>query len=603
MKLDQLKIKLETSLQGLPTDPGIYQFFNAKGTIIYVGKAKNLKNRVRSYFQNDKNHSGKTRSLVRNIFDLKYIIVKSEQDALLLENTLIKEHWPKYNIMLKDDKTYPWICVKKERFPRVFSTRKVVRDGSLYFGPYASYPMMRTLLDLIASLYPLRNCSLNLSAENIAQKKFKVCLEYHVKNCEGPCVAKELEKEYTEKIDNIKNILKGNIASVIQHLKTMMQQHVQKLEFEKAQLVKEKLEVLAKYQGRSTVVSPTVKNADVFSIISNEEEAYVNYLKVVDGAIIQGHTVELKKKLEESDDELLMLAIVELRQRFSSDAKEVIVPFMPETLLEGLEFTVPQRGDKKNLLEMSERNARFFGLDKKKQEMNKTPVIKNERVLEQLKKDLRLSELPVYIECFDNSNIQGAFPVSACVVFKNAVPSKKDYRIFNIKTVEGPNDFASMEEVILRRYKRLLEEKQPLPQLIIIDGGKGQLSAALESLEKVGLRGKIAMIGIAKRLEEIYFPGDSLPLYIDKRSESLKVIQHLRNEAHRFGITQHRNRRSKAMTESELVGIEGVGEQTAQTLLRHFKSVKKIAEAKLEELEIVIGKSKSKLIFDYFNKL
>ncbi len=598
MKLDQLKIKLENALQGLPQDPGIYQFFDAKGTIIYVGKAKNLKNRVRSYFQNQQNHNGKTRSLVRNIHDLKYIIVKSEQDALLLENTLIKEHWPKYNIMLKDDKTYPWICVKKERFPRVFSTRRVVRDGSMYFGPYASYPMMRTLLDLISSLYPLRNCNLNLSADNISKKKFKVCLEYHVKNCEGPCVAKELEREYNEKIENIKNILKGNISGVIAHLKVMMQQHVEKLEFEKAQIVKEKLDILAKYQGRSTVVSPTVKNADVFSIISNEEEAYVNYLKVVDGAINQGHTVELKKRLDETDEELLMLAIVELRERFRSEAKEVIVPFMPETTLAELDFTVPQRGDKKNLLEMSERNAKFFALDKKKQEMNKTPVIKNERVLEQLKKDLRMRELPFHIECFDNSNIQGAFPVSACVVFKNAVPSKKDYRIFNVKTVEGPNDFASMEEVIYRRYKRLLEEKQPLPQLIIIDGGKGQLGAALESLEKVGLRGKIAIVGIAKRLEEIYFPGDPLPLYIDKRSESLKVIQHLRNEAHRFGITQHRNRRSKAQNKTSLSEIEGIGELTAQTLLREFKSVKKIAEASLEALEKAVGKSKAKIVFD-----
>ena len=602
MKLDQLKIKLENALHGLPQDPGIYQFFDVKGTIIYVGKAKNLKNRVRSYFQNQQNHNGKTRALVRSIFDLKYIIVKSEQDALLLENTLIKEHWPKYNILLKDDKTYPWICVKKERFPRVFSTRRVVRDGSMYYGPYSSYPMMRTLLDLIASLYPLRNCNLNLSAAHISKKKFKVCLEYHVKNCEGPCVAKELEKEYNEKIENIKNILKGNITSVMAHLKVMMQQHVEKLEFEKAQIVKEKLDILAKYQGRSTVVSATVKNADVFSIISNEEEAYVNYLKVVDGAINQGHTVELKKKLEETDEELLMLAIVELRSRFSSDAKEIIVPFMPETTLSGMEFTVPQRGDKKSLLEMSERNAKFFALDKKKQEMNKTPVIKNERVLEQLKKDLRMSELPMHIECFDNSNIQGAFPVSACVVFKNAVPSKKDYRIFNVKTVIGPDDFASMEEVIFRRYKRLLEEKQPLPQLIIIDGGKGQLGAALSSLEKLGLRGKIAIVGIAKRLEEIYFPGDPLPLYIDKRSESLKVIQHLRNEAHRFGITQHRNRRSKAQNKTSLSEIEGIGELTAQNLLREFKSVKKIGEASLDALEKVVGRSKAELVFNAMKK-
>lgn len=593
---------LVQKLDSLPTEPGVYQFFDRKGNIIYVGKAKNLRNRVRSYFQNDKNHNGKTRSLVRNIADLKFIIVKSEQDAFLLENTLIKEFWPKYNIMLKDDKTYPWICVKKERFPRVFSTRKVVRDGSQYFGPYTSGLMMRTLLELINSLYPLRNCTLNLSKENIERKKFKVCLEYHVGNCAAPCVAKEEEREYNEKIEDIKNILKGNISTVISHLKMLMQQHVEKLEFEKAQVVKEKLDILAKYQGRSTVVSPTVKNADVFSIISSEEEAFINYLKVVDGAIIQGHTVELKKKLEESDAELLSIAILDMRERFQSDAKEVIVPIMPDVVLEGLEYSVPQRGDKRNLIDMSERNAKFFALEKKKAAMNAKPKVKNERVLEQLKKDLRLSELPVHIECFDNSNIQGAFPVSACVVFKNAAPSKKDYRIFNVKTVEGPNDFASMEEVIYRRYKRLLEEKQSLPQLIVIDGGKGQLGAALESLEKVGLRGRIAIIGIAKRLEELYFPGDPLPLYLDKRSESLKVIQHLRDEAHRFGITQHRNRRSKALTATALKDIEGIGEQTATQLLREFKSVKKISETSLEDLEKVVGRAKAELVYQWFEK-
>jgi len=598
MKL--LPLILTQKLEALPTDPGVYQFFDKKGTIIYVGKAKNLRNRVRSYFQNDRNHNGKTRSLVRNIADLKIIIVKSEQDAFLLENTLIKEFWPKYNIMLKDDKTYPWICVKKERFPRVFSTRKVLRDGSQYFGPYTSVVMMRTLLELINSLYPLRNCSFNLSRENIERKKFKVCLEYHVGNCAAPCVAKEEEREYNEKIDDIKNILKGNISTVITHLKMLMQQHVEKLEFEKAQLIKEKLDILAKYQGRSTVVSPTVKNADVFSIISSEEEAYINYLKVVDGAIIQGHTIELKKKLEESDAELLSIAILDMRERFQSDAKEIIVPLMPDVVLDGLEYSVPQRGDKRNLLDMSERNAKFFALEKKKAAMNAKPKIKNERVLEQLKKDLRLSELPTHIECFDNSNIQGAFPVSACVVFKNAAPSKKDYRIFNVKTVEGPNDFASMEEVIYRRYKRLLEEEQPLPQLIVIDGGKGQLGAALESLEKVGLRGKIAIIGIAKRLEELYFPGDSIPLYLDKRSESLKVIQHLRDEAHRFGITQHRNRRSKALTSTTLKDIEGIGEQTATQLLREFKSVKKISETSLEDLEKVVGRAKAELVYKWF---
>ena len=584
-------------LNNLPDNPGVYQFFDVQGKLIYVGKAKVLKNRVRSYFNNIKAHHGKTKALVRNIRDIKYILVESEQDALLLENSLIKQYLPRYNILLKDDKTYPWICIKNERFPRVFSTRKMVRDGSQYFGPYASGKMIFTLLDFIRELFPLRNCNLNLSRENISNQKFKVCLEYHIGNCAGPCEAKEIEEEYNAKIVQIKNILKGNISTVIQHLKQMMQEHVEKLEFEKAQIIKEKLEVLANYQSKSTVVSPTIKNIDVFSIVSKEEEAYVNYLKVVDGAIVQGHTVEVKKKLDETDEEILLLAIVELRERYQSDAPEIIVPFLPELQLTGVEWTLPQRGDKKKLLELSERNAKYFGLEKKKSSTINKPLEKSLRILEQMKKDLRLSQLPVHIECFDNSNIQGAFPVSACVVFKNAVPSKKDYRIFNIKTVEGPDDFASMEEVILRRYKRMLEEEQDLPQLIVIDGGKGQLSAALESLEKLELRGKIAVIGIAKRLEEIYFPGDSVPLYLDKRSESLKVIQHMRNEAHRFGITAHRNRRSKALTQTRLKDIPGVGEQSIQILLRHFKSVKKISEASFEDLEALLGKTRAEAVF------
>ena len=584
-------------LKNLPDNPGVYQFFDAQAKLIYVGKAKVLKNRVRSYFNNLKNHHGKTKALVRNIRDIKYILVDSEQDALLLENSLIKQYLPRYNILLKDDKTYPWICIQNERFPRVYSTRKMVRDGSQYFGPYASGRMIGTLLEFIESLFPLRNCNLNLSRENISKKKFKVCLEYHLGNCGGACEAKEKEEEYNSKIAQIKNILKGNISTVIQHLKQMMQYFVEQLEFEKAQVIKEKLDALANYQSKSTVVSTSIHNLDVFSIVSKEEEAYVNYLKVVDGAIVQGHTLVVKKKLEESEEEILLLAIVELRERYQSDAPEIVVPFLPELILRDAEWTVPQRGDKKKLLELSERNAKFFGLEKKKLATNSKLPERSDRVLEQMKKDLRLSELPRHIECFDNSNIQGAFPVSACVVFKNAKPSNKDYRIFNIKTVEGPDDFASMEEVILRRYKRMLDENQALPQLIVIDGGKGQLSAALESLEKVGLRGKIAIIGIAKRLEEIYFPGDSIPLYLDKRSESLKVIQHMRNEAHRFGITAHRNRRSKAFTKTRLQDIEGVGEQTIQLLLRHFKSVKKVGEASYEELEALLGKSRADAVY------
>lgn len=589
-------------LLNLPDNPGVYQFFDVQGRLIYVGKAKVLKNRVRSYFNNLKNHHGKTKALVRNIRDIKYILVESEQDALLLENSLIKQYLPRYNILLKDDKTYPWICIKNERFPRVFATRKMVRDGSQYFGPYASVKMVYTLLDFIQALFPLRNCNLNLSQENVDKKKFKVCLEYHLGNCSGPCDKFESEEEYNVKIAQIKNILKGNISTVIQHLKQMMQRNVEQLEFEKAHIIKEKLEVLANYQSKSTVVSPSIKNVDVFSIVSKEEEAYVNYLKVVDGAIVQGHTLEVKKKLEETEEEILLLAVVELRERYQSDAPEIIVPFLPDLQLTGVEWIVPQRGDKKKLLELSERNAKFFGLEKKKSSSVNKPLEKTERILQQMKKDLRLSELPVHIECFDNSNIQGAFPVSACVVFKNAQPSKKDYRIFNIKTVEGPDDFASMEEVIFRRYKRMLEEEQSLPQLIVIDGGKGQLSAALESLEKLNLREKIAIIGIAKRLEEIYFPGDPVPLYLDKRSESLKVIQHLRNEAHRFGITAHRNRRSKALTQTRLKDIEGVGEQTIQILLRHFKSVKKISEASFEELEALVGKTRAEAVFRGMNK-
>lgn len=587
-------------IQNLPNKPGVYQYYNSEGVILYVGKAKNIKKRVSSYFT--KNHeNGKTAILVRQIADIKTIVVDSEIEALLLENNLIKKYQPKYNIMLKDDKTYPWICIKNERFPRVFSTRNIIKDGSEYFGPYASVKMMNTILDLIRQLYQLRNCNYNLSEENVKNEKFKVCLEHHIGNCKAPCVNKQTEENYNFAINEIKAIIKGNINSVTKHLKPLMKKYSENLEFEKAQQVKEKIETLEKYQSKSVVVSPTINDVDVFSIISDEKFGFVNYLKVINGAIIQGHTIELKKKLDETDDELLQIGIAELRLRFDSQSKEVIVPFKPDLDDENIKFTIPLRGDKKQLLELSERNAKYYRLERNKQKANVNPTKHSDRILERIQKDLRMPVKPIHIECFDNSNIQGTNPVAACVVFKDAKPSKRDYRHFNIKTVEGPDDFASMEEVVYRRYKRLMDENEPLPQLIIIDGGKGQLSSALKSIDKLGLRGKITIIGIAKKLEEIYFPGDSIPLYIDKKSESLKVIQYLRNEAHRFGITHHRNKRSKAAITSELDKIEGIGYKTAQQLLWKFKSVARIKKATLNELEGAISKQRAKVVFKHFN--
>jgi excinuclease ABC subunit C len=593
-------MSLNSIIKNLPNKPGVYQYYNTEGIILYVGKAKNLKKRVTSYFT--KNHeNGKTAILVRQIADIKIIVVETEIEALLLENNLIKKYQPKYNILLKDDKTYPWICIKNERFPRIFSTRNVIRDGSEYFGPYASVRMMNTILDLIRQLYPIRNCNYNLSEDNIANEKFKVCLEYHIGNCKGPCIDEQSEDDYNTSITEIKNIIKGNINSVTKHLKPLMKEYADKLQFEKAQQIKEKIETLENYQSKSVVVSPTINDVDVFSIISDEKYGFVNYLKVINGAIIQGHTIELKKKLDETDDELLQIGIAELRVRFDSESKEVIVPFKPDLADENIRFTVPQRGDKKQLLDLSERNAKYFRLERNKQKANVNPTKHSDRILERMQKDLRMPVKPVHIECFDNSNIQGTNPVAACVVFKDAKPSKRDYRHFNIKTVEGPDDFASMEEVVYRRYKRLLDEDDPLPQLIIIDGGKGQLSSALKSLNKLNLRGKITIIGIAKKLEEIYFPGDSIPLYIDKKSESLKVIQYLRNEAHRFGITHHRNKRSKAAITSELDKIEGIGFKTAQQLLWKFKSVARIKKATLKELETALSKQRAKIVFEHFN--
>ena len=589
---------LKEQIKTLPSKPGVYQYYDKEGTILYVGKAKNIKKRVSSYFT--KNQFGKTAILVKQIVDIRTIVVGSEIEALLLENNLIKKYQPKYNIMLKDDKTYPWICIKNERFPRIFSTRNVIKDGSDYFGPYASVKMMNTVLTLIKELYPLRNCNYNLSKNNVDANKFKVCLEYHIGNCKGPCVGKQTDEDYDISITHIKSIVKGNINGVTKHLKPLMESYAENLQFEKAQLLKEKIDTLENYQSKSVVVSPTINDVDVFSIVTDEKYGYVNYLKVINGAIIQGHTIELKKKLEETDDALLQIGIAELRLRFESNSKEVLVPFLLNLEDKNIKFLVPQRGDKKKLLELSERNAKYYRLERFKQKANISPTKNSDRILDKMQKDLRMKVRPDYIECFDNSNIQGTNPVSACVVFKDGKPSKKDYRNFNIKTVEGPDDFASMTEVIYRRYKRLLEENQPLPQLIIIDGGKGQLSASLKSIDKLGLRGKITIIGIAKKLEEIYFPGDSVPLYIDKKSESLKVIQYLRNEAHRFSITHHRNKRSKGAITSELDNIEGIGSKTAQDLLQKFKSVSRIKKATITELEETISKKRAKVVFDFF---
>lgn len=588
-----------TDTKKIPSLPGVYQFLNKDGKIIYIGKAKNLKKRVASYF-NKKHEHGKTRVMVKNIADIKFIVVESETDALLLENNLIKKHQPRYNVLLKDDKSYPWICIKNERFPRVFSTRNIVKDGSLYFGPYTSVKMVNTLLDLVRQLYKLRTCNYNLSENNIQAEKFKVCLEYHIGNCKGPCEGHQEEAEYNQAIEEIKQIIRGNTHTVIKHLKERMQQFAADLEFEKAQMVKEKIEILEKYQSKSAVVSPTVDNVDVCSLVSEEKYAFLNYLRVINGGIVQAHTLEMQKKLDETDETLLEIGLTEMRERFQSNAKEVIVPFKPENTLEGLNYHIPQRGDKKSLLDLSLRNANYFLMEKKKKLAALNPEKHVDRILEQLKKDLRMDKLPKHIECFDNSNIQGTHPVAACVVFKNAKPSKRDYRHFNIKTVEGPDDFASMEEVVYRRYKRLQEDGEPLPQLIVIDGGKGQLSSAVKSLKKLELEKEITIIGIAKKLEEIFFPGDSIPLYIDKRSESLKLIQYLRNEAHRFGITHHRGKRSKAMTRSVLTDIPGVGFHTAQQLLWKFKSVKRIQEATLDELESCVNKKKAKVVYEYF---
>ncbi|RAR49866.1 excinuclease ABC subunit UvrC [Flavobacterium lacus] len=592
---------LELQLQTLPDGPGVYQYYDKEGKILYVGKAKNLKKRVSSYFtKSHDNH--KTAVLVKKIVEIKHIVVLSEQDALLLENNLIKKLQPRYNINLKDDKTYPWICIKKEPFSRIFPTRKMIKDGSEYFGPYTNFKIVNTLLDLIKELYPLRTCNYDLNEQNIQNHKYKVCLEYHIGNCKGPCEGLETLENYQKQVDAIREILKGNFKESLKEFKQKMNVFATAMQFEEAQKIKEKMDVLVNYQAKSTIINPKLSNIDVFSIISDETMAYVNFLQIAHGAIIRSHTLELKKKLDETDEELLELAVVELRERFNLTSKEIILPFELD-FGNNIRITVPQVGDKKQILELSQRNAKYHRLEQLKQIQIVDPERHTNRIMAQMQKDLRLSIEPRHIECFDNSNIQGTNPVAACVVFKDGKPSKKDYRHFNIKTVEGPDDFASMEEVVYRRYKRLLDEQEPLPQLIIIDGGKGQLSSALKSLDALHLRGKIAIIGIAKRLEELFYPGDSVPLYLDKKSETLKIIQQLRNEAHRFGISHHRDKRSKSALQTSLETIPGIGEKTMITLLKHFKSVKRLALASENEISVVVGTSKAKKIHEFYRNI
>ncbi|MDP2723837.1 MAG: excinuclease ABC subunit UvrC [Bacteroidales bacterium] len=593
-------MSIKQLISTIPNNPGVYQYFDDSGKIIYVGKAKDLKKRVSSYFT--KTHqSGKLKVLVKKIHDIRVIITNSEFDALLLENNLIKKHQPRYNILLKDDKTFPWICIKNERFPRVMPTRNVIHDGSEYFGPYASVRMMKTILEIIRQLFQLRSCSLKLLQSEIDTGKYKVCLEYHLGNCKAPCIGEQTVDDYNETIRQIKSIIKGNIVSVIQDLKLKMHHYAELQEFEKAQIVKEKIEILEKYKSKSTIVNPHIHDVDVISLINAEKRAYSNYLKVINGAIVQAHTIEIIKRLNESEDELLTMALMDFRQRFESTSREVIVPFAPAVEIPEVAFTIPQRGDKRHLLDLSERNARLYKLDRQKQRDLVDPDRHKNRILNQLKSDLHLAELPVQIECFDNSNFQGDYPVAAMVQFINAKPNKKGYRHFIIKTVEGPNDFASMEEIISRRYSRLMNEEQALPQLIVVDGGKGQLSAAVKALKSINLYGKVAIIGIAKRLEEIYFPNDSIPIYLDKTSESLKIIQQLRDEAHRFGITHHRKRLEKGTIKSELTEIKGIGKSTTKTLLLELKSVKNIQQATLEKLSEMIGPAKAAIVWNHFH--
>jgi len=592
---------LELQLKTLPSEPGVYRYYDKNDQLLYVGKAKNLKKRVLSYF--NKNLSGyRIKIMVGKIQRLETTIVNSEYDALLLENNLIKEHQPFYNVMLKDDKTYPWICIKNEDFPRIFLTRTVIKDGSEYYGPYAKVRPAKILLDTIKHIYKLRTCNLNLAPNKIDDGKYKVCLEYHIKNCEGPCEGLESKEDYDEKIDAIRGIIKGDFRKAKEYLINQMMKHAENLQFEQAQLIKERLDILEDYQAKNTVVNPNIDDVDVFGMTSDETAAYVNFFKIRNGNIIQSFTTEIKKILEESDEDIMEEALIEIRQKFSSDSKEVLLPFHLSVEIPNVKLIVPKVGDKKRIVELSEKNAKEYRLEKLKQVQIVDPERHTNRIMAEMQKLLRMPVEPRHIEGFDNSNIQGTNPVSACVVFKDGKPSKADYRIFHPKTVEGPNDFATMEEVIYRRYKRMLEEGESLPQLILIDGGKGQLSSAVKSLRLLGLYGKITIVGIAKRLEEIFFPEDPIPLYLDKKSETLKILQRVRDEAHRFGVKHHRTRRKNSTIKSELEEIPGVGEKTIELLLSKLKSVKRIKESSLETLEEILGKSKAKVIWDFFNK-
>ena len=593
---------IKSILKALPEKAGVYQFFEENGSILYVGKAKVLKNRVTSYFNKNKYESIKTKLMVKKIRDIKYSVVETESDALLLEDSLIKKFKPRYNILLKDDKSYSSIVIKNEPFPRVQSTRQILNDGSTYFGPYTSGKSLYSILDLIKELYPLRTCTLNLSKANIQAKKFKVCLEYHLGNCLGPCVGKQREEDYQQGVQHIKRIIKGEYLEAVKNLKKEMIQLASEQKFEQAQQLKERIQTLENFQAKSTIVNTDIDNVEVFSIASDAQSIYANYMHVMRGSIVHVYTAEVVRQLDETDEEVLAFVIRSFRERTKSQAKAALIPFDIHEKIPGLELHVPQRGDKKKLVELSLKNANHFLLEARKRAAFLDPERNTQRILETMKKDLRLPELPVHIECFDNSNIQGTNPVSACVVFKNAKPSKSDYRIFNIQSVVGPDDFASMREAVYRRYARLIQEDQPLPQLLIIDGGKGQLSSAMESLDLLGLRGKIAVIGIAKRLEEIFFPGDSIPIYLDKRSESLKIIQHLRNEAHRYGLSKHRQRRSKGAIHSELENIAGVGAKTIEKLLQHFSSVSRIKLATQKEIEQVVGEKIAEKVKNYFMK-
>ncbi|NLJ42270.1 MAG: excinuclease ABC subunit C [Bacteroidales bacterium] len=584
----------------LPEKPGVYQFIDSGGRIIYIGKAKNLRKRVSSYFS--KNQSGKTTVMLRKAAGIRHIVVDSESDALLLENNLIKKHQPRYNILLKDDKTFPSICIKKEPFPRVFSTRNIIRDGSAYFGPYTSGLMVKTLITLIRQLYKLRTCNYNLIQENISANKFKACLEYHIGNCKAPCIGLQDESDYNESVVQIRDILKGNILAVTGRLREKMAEYSALLRFEEAQMLKEKIELLNSFRSHSAVVSNNIRNVDVFAFTADNERCYVNYLKVVEGAVVQAFTLEMRSKVDEERESLLGFAITEIRQRYSSDSPEIIVPFKPDIQFHNIRYTIPKIGEKLKLLQLAERNAIYYKHEQKKKLLEHTPEARSGRNLEKVRNDLHMPSLPVHIECFDNSNIMGTNPVAACVVFRNGRPSKNDYRHFNIKTVTGPDDFSSMEEVIFRRYRRMLDEGQPLPQLIVIDGGKGQLSSAMKSIDKLNLREKITVIGIAKKLEEIYFPGDSVPIYLDKNSYSLKLIRQLRDEAHRFGINFHRRKRSSEMIKSELDRIKGIGPKTKKVLLGKFDSVDQIRNIPYADLEKLVGRSKASILTEYYKK-